>query len=57
MTFQEDFILPTELLEQVAKQGLDFLLELIRIVVNTDMQVERQKHLGVEFMVGLHVLF
>ena len=47
MTYQDDFTLPTELLEQVAEQGLDFLPELIRIVVNTAMQVERQKYLGV----------
>jgi putative transposase len=47
MTYQDDFTLPTELLEQVAEQGLDFLPELIRIVINNAMQVERQKHLGV----------
>lgn len=47
MTYQDDFTLPTELLEQVAEQGLDFLPELIRIVINTAMQIERQKHLGV----------
>jgi putative transposase len=47
MTYQDHFTLPTELLEQVAEQGLDYLPELIRIVINTAMQVERQKHLGV----------
>src|SRR5574341_1224354 len=47
MTYQDDFTLPTELLEQVAEQGLDFLPDLIRIVINTAMQAERQKHLGV----------
>jgi hypothetical protein len=29
MTYQDDFTLPTELLEQVAEQGLDYLPELI----------------------------
>lgn len=29
MTYQDDFTLPNELLEQVAEQGLDFLPELI----------------------------
>jgi transposase-like protein len=48
MTYQNDFTLPTELVEQVAEQGLDFLPELIRIVINTAMQVERQHHLGVD---------
>jgi len=39
--------LPTDFLEQVAEQGLDFIPELICIVVNTAMQVERQSHIGV----------
>ena len=47
MTYQDDFTLPTELLEHVTEQGLDLIPELIRIVVNTAMQVERQKYLGV----------
>jgi transposase-like protein len=47
MTYQDNFTLPTELLEQVAEQGLDFLPEMIRIVINTAMQAERQKYLGV----------
>ena len=47
MTYQDHFTLPTELLEQVAEQGLDFLPELIRVVVNTAMEAEREHHLGV----------
>ena len=47
MTYQEHFTLPTELMEQVAEQGLEYIPELIRIVINSAMQVERQKHLGV----------
>jgi transposase-like protein len=47
MTYQDHFTLPTELFEQVAEQGLDFLPELIRVVINTAMQIERQKYLGV----------
>jgi transposase-like protein len=46
MTYQEDFTLPTELLEQIASEGFDILPELIRQVINTAMQLERQKHLG-----------
>jgi len=48
MTYQDHFTLPAELLEQVAEQGLDFLPELIRVVVNTAMEAEREEHLGVE---------
>ena len=46
MTYQDDFTLPTEYLEQIGAQGLEYLPELIRILVNTAMQAERQKHLG-----------
>jgi putative transposase len=48
MTYPTDFTLPTELLEQISEQGLEYLPELIRILVNTAMQAERQKHLGAE---------
>ena len=47
MTYQDDFTLPIEIQEQVVEHGLDYLPELIRIVINTAMQAERQKHLGV----------
>ena len=46
MTYQEDSTLPKELLEQITKQGFDILPELIRIMINSAMQIERQKHLG-----------
>ena len=45
MTYQDHCTLPTELVEQIAEQGLDFLPELIRVVVNTAMQAERQQYL------------
>ncbi len=45
MTYTDDCTLPTEMLEQIASQGFDVLLELIRIVINTAMQAERQKYL------------
>ena len=46
MTYQNDFTLPTELLEQIASEGLDFLPELVRILIDAAMQAEREKHLG-----------
>jgi len=45
MTYQGDFTLPPELLEQIAVQGFDVLPELIRIVINAAMQAERQQYL------------
>ncbi len=48
MTYQPDFTLPTELLEQIASQGLDFIPEIIRILVNTAMRAERENYLGAE---------
>ena len=46
MTYQGDFTLPPELLEQIAIQGFDFIPELIRIVVNAAMETQRQQYLG-----------
>lgn len=46
MTYQENFTLPTEILEQIAANGFDTLPELIRIIINTAMQAERQQYLG-----------
>ncbi len=48
MTYQNDFTLPPEIVEQIAENGLDYLPELIRTVVNTAMKVERQRHLKAE---------
>lgn len=47
MTYQNDFTLPSEIMEQIAEQGFDFLPELIRIVINAAMQAERQQYLQV----------
>jgi len=47
MTYQTDCTLPDELLEQIAEQGLEVVPELIRTIINTAMQLERQNHLGV----------
>jgi putative transposase len=46
MTDQADYTLSPALLEQLAAEGFDFLPELIRIMINTAMHAERQKHLG-----------
>lgn len=46
MTYEPDFTLPSEILEEVAERGFDFLPELIRIIFNTAMQAEREKYLG-----------
>lgn len=48
MTYRKDFTLPTELMEQVSKQGLDILPQLIQVVINAAMQAERQQYLKAE---------
>jgi putative transposase len=45
MTYQHDFTLPAEIVEQIATDGLEYLPELIRTVLNAAMQIERQKYL------------
>jgi putative transposase len=47
MTYQSDCTLPAELLAQIANEGLDCLPELMRVLINTAMQMERQQHIGV----------
>lgn len=47
MTYREDFTLPREITELVNDNGFEILPELLRLVFNTAMQVEREKHLGV----------
>ena len=46
MTYQTDCTLPESLLAQIAEQGLGVLPELVRIVINTAMQAEREVYLG-----------
>ena len=46
MTYQGDFTLPDELLEQITTQGFEYLPELIRLLVNAAMKAERQQYLG-----------
>ena len=46
MTYQPNCTLPKELLEQIAADGFEALPELIRILVNEAMRMEREKHLG-----------
>jgi transposase-like protein len=47
MTYAAHCTLPNELLEQISENGLDYIPELIRILVNTAMQAERERHIGV----------
>ena len=46
MTYAGDYTIPEEVLEQICEEGFDALPELIRIMINTAMKVEREKHLG-----------
>ena len=48
MTHRPDYTLSEELLEHLTDEGLDALPEMIRIVINSAMQAERQKYLGVD---------
>ncbi len=48
MTYQEDCTIPKGILEAITAEGLENLTELIRILVNAVMKVEREQHLGAE---------
>ena len=42
MTYQPNYTLPREWVEVISEGGLDALPELIRILVNTAMEAERE---------------
>jgi putative transposase len=46
MIYKNDCTLPGEYLEQLTEQGLEGLPDLIRVVVNEAMRIERENHLG-----------
>ena len=46
MIYKNDCTLPTEYLEQLTEQGLEVLPEMIRVIVNEAMRIEREDHLG-----------
>ena len=45
MTYQPNCTLPEEILEQIAAEGLDALPDLIRILINEAMRLERTAHI------------
>jgi len=46
MTYQSHCTLPEEILEQIAAEGMEALPELIRILINEAMRLEREQYLG-----------
>ena len=55
MTYQNDCTLPEEILEQIVTDGLDAIPELIRILVNEAMRLEREQHLGMVVFLALEI--
>jgi transposase-like protein len=45
MTYQDDFTLPREIAELVNDNGFDILPDLLQLIFNTAMEVERENHL------------
>ncbi len=46
MTYQSNCTLSKEILEKIAEEGLDSLPELIRVLINEAMRLEREQYLG-----------
>jgi len=46
MIYGEDCTLPKEYLERLAAEGLEGLPEMIRVMINEGMRIEREKHLN-----------
>jgi transposase-like protein len=45
MTYQSNYTIPKEILEEIAEGGMERMPEMIRILVNEAMKVEREQHL------------
>jgi len=48
MIYKSDCTLTQEYLEQLAEQGLEGLPDLVRVLINQAMQIERENYLGVK---------
>jgi len=48
MTYQNDFTLPGELLEQIAAEGMEAVPGMIRLLINKAMEAERRAYLKAE---------
>lgn len=46
MSYQPELTIPNDLLEAITEQGLDVLPELVRVLVNEAMRIERQHYLA-----------
>ena len=46
MTYESELTLPADLLETIAEQGLEALPELMRVIINETMRIERRNYLG-----------
>jgi len=49
MTYQPNCTLPEEILEQITTDGLEALPELIRVLINEAMRLEREQYLGARY--------
>jgi len=48
MTYQNNFTIPTEILEQITSSGMEGLPEMVRIIFNEAMRQERNKYLAAD---------
>jgi hypothetical protein len=48
MTYQDNFTIPQEIMEQIIEHGWEYIPEMIREMINSAMQVERDNYLGVK---------
>lgn len=45
MTYQDDFTVPAEIMEQIASEGTDYIPELVGMLLNAAMKLERERYL------------
>lgn len=45
MTYQDNFTVPSEIMEQITRDGIDYFPELLAMLINAAMKLEREQYL------------
>lgn len=45
MTYQDDFTVPAEIMEQIAEEGLEYAPQMLAMLINAAMKLERERYL------------
>ena len=49
MTHQNDFTVPAEIMEQIVAEGIEYGPQMIAVLINAAMKLEREQYLKAKF--------